>query len=187
MRAICAHFYPGNATLGRQVLRIPSLPWKTFAIGRSFTSSSSCRENESSGRAKAAPWSQHTLKPSPSSPTVGGVVSDLISKVKAPKPLKRAYIALGSNLGDRVGWIEKACNEMEARGIKIKRTSCLWETEPMYVLEQEPFINGACEVSLRLCRCYPAYIYSFLIIYMLCSQSDFMIGGNSPRATCSSG
>ena len=59
----------------------------------------------------------------------------------------RAYIALGSNLGDRIGMIEKACNEMTERGIEIKRTSSLWETEPMYVLDQDAFINGACEVS----------------------------------------
>lgn len=58
-----------------------------------------------------------------------------------------AYIALGSNLGDRIGWIEKACNELDARGIKVKRTSSLWETEPMYVLDQDRFVNGACEVG----------------------------------------
>lgn len=59
---------------------------------------------------------------------------------------RTAYIALGSNLGDRIGWIEKACNEMDARGIRVKRTSSLWETEPMYVLDQDRFVNGACEV-----------------------------------------
>jgi hypothetical protein len=66
----------------------------------------------------------------------------------ARKPIAKhtAYIALGSNLGDRIGMIEKACNEMTTRGIKIKRTSGLWETEPMYVIEQDKFINGACEV-----------------------------------------
>ncbi|KAK3294019.1 Dihydropteroate synthase-like protein [Chaetomium fimeti] len=66
-------------------------------------------------------------------------------------PRKRtAYIALGSNLGDRIGWIEKACNEMDARGIKVKRTSSLWETEPMYVLDQDRFVNGACEVETTM-------------------------------------
>ncbi|KAH6855773.1 Dihydropteroate synthase-like protein [Chaetomium sp. MPI-CAGE-AT-0009] len=71
---------------------------------------------------------------------------------EAPEaPRKRtAYIALGSNLGDRIGWIEKACNEMDARGIKVKRTSSLWETEPMYVLDQDRFVNGACEVETTM-------------------------------------
>jgi len=69
---------------------------------------------------------------------------------KGPEPPRKrlAYIALGSNMGDRIGWIEKACAEMDKRGIKVKRTSSLWETEPMYVLEQDRFVNGACEVSL---------------------------------------
>lgn len=65
----------------------------------------------------------------------------------AARSTKRtAYVALGSNLGDRVGMIEQACKEMDARGIKVKRTSSLWETEPMYVLDQDRFVNGACEV-----------------------------------------
>ncbi|EDO00594.1 hypothetical protein SS1G_14464 [Sclerotinia sclerotiorum 1980 UF-70] len=39
---------------------------------------------------------------------------------------------------------------MSERGIKIKRTSGLWETEPMYVLDQNNFLNGACEVETTL-------------------------------------
>lgn len=64
----------------------------------------------------------------------------------APKPARTAYVALGSNLGDRIAEIEKACREMDARGIKVKRTSSLWETEPMYFADQDRFVNGACEV-----------------------------------------
>lgn len=60
---------------------------------------------------------------------------------------KRAYVALGSNLGDRVAMIERACREMDARGVRVVKTSGLWETAPMYVLEQDKFINGVCEVS----------------------------------------
>ncbi|CVK99892.1 probable multifunctional folic acid synthesis protein [Fusarium mangiferae] len=63
---------------------------------------------------------------------------------------KTAYIALGSNMGDRVAEIERACNEMDRRGIKVKRTSSLWETEPMYVTDQDRFVNGACEVETEL-------------------------------------
>lgn len=65
---------------------------------------------------------------------------------KAASRKKTAYIALGSNLGDRVAEIERACNEMDRRGIKVRRTSSLWETEPMYVKDQDRFVNGACEV-----------------------------------------
>ncbi|EHK43204.1 uncharacterized protein TrAtP1_001594 [Trichoderma atroviride] len=68
----------------------------------------------------------------------------------AANNVKTAYIALGSNLGDRISEIEKACIEMSRRGIRVKRTSSLWETEPMYVTDQDRFINGACEVETEL-------------------------------------
>ncbi|ORX91870.1 hypothetical protein BCR34DRAFT_594974, partial [Clohesyomyces aquaticus] len=58
----------------------------------------------------------------------------------------RAFIALGSNLGDRVAMIDKACKTMELDGsIRILRTSSLWETKAMYVLDQDKFLNGVCE------------------------------------------
>ncbi|KAF4126674.1 2-amino-4-hydroxy-6-hydroxymethyldihydropteridine diphosphokinase / dihydropteroate synthase, partial [Geosmithia morbida] len=66
------------------------------------------------------------------------------------KKTRTAYIALGSNLGDRVAEIERACSLMDERGIRVKRTSSLWETEPMYVEDQDRFINGACEVETDL-------------------------------------
>ncbi|OAA47646.1 folic acid synthesis protein [Metarhizium rileyi] len=53
-------------------------------------------------------------------------------------------------MGDRVAEIEHACNEMDRRGIRVTRTSSLWETKPMYVLDQDPFLNGACEVETDL-------------------------------------
>ena len=59
----------------------------------------------------------------------------------------RAFIAFGSNLGDRVGHIEKALKEMGKRQLKIKSVSALYETDPMYVTNQDTFLNGVCEVS----------------------------------------
>lgn len=73
------------------------------------------------------------------------------------KPETRtAFIALGSNVGDRLDNIENACREMDADpDIRIVRTSPLYETHPMYVADQDSFLNGACEVTKRiieLCR-----------------------------------
>ena len=59
----------------------------------------------------------------------------------------KAYIALGSNLGNRIENIETACKELDAAGLHVLRTSLLYETKPMYVADQGEFINGACEVS----------------------------------------
>lgn len=64
--------------------------------------------------------------------------------------IHRAFIALGSNVGDRVEMIEKACLEMDRANIKVKRTSSLFETTPMYVLDQATFMNGVCEVRYLL-------------------------------------
>ncbi|KAF2188676.1 folic acid synthesis protein-like protein [Zopfia rhizophila CBS 207.26] len=69
----------------------------------------------------------------------------------ASKMEHRAFIALGSNLGDRVAMIEKACNEMDMSGvIRVLRTSSLWETKAMYVLDQDKFVNGVCEIETSL-------------------------------------
>lgn len=61
-------------------------------------------------------------------------------------PSHRAFIALGSNMGDRVEMIEAACQELNRAGIRVKRTSSLFETAPMYFLDQDAFMNGVCEV-----------------------------------------
>ena len=58
----------------------------------------------------------------------------------------RAFLALGSNLGNRVQMIELAVREMADRGLTVLRTSGLYETEPMYLRNQASFINGTCEV-----------------------------------------
>jgi hypothetical protein len=58
-----------------------------------------------------------------------------------------AFVAVGSNLGKRMRWIERAMREVKLRGVIIKRTSSLWETEPMYVTDQDRFLNGVIEVG----------------------------------------
>lgn len=55
-------------------------------------------------------------------------------------------------MGDRTAMIEQACKEMESTGkIRIVRTSSLWESKAMYVLDQDNFVNGVCEVCSRVC------------------------------------
>ena len=99
-------------------------------------------------------YTKYSLPPKgrrgPVSASASAATMDGAREAAGPVAKRTAYIALGSNMGDRIGWIEKACNEMDARGIKVKRTSSLWETEPMYVLDQDRFINGVCEVCAGL-------------------------------------
>ncbi|KAI9692944.1 MAG: trifunctional dihydropteroate synthetase [Bathelium mastoideum] len=59
-----------------------------------------------------------------------------------------AFIAMGSNMGNRVDMIEQACQKLDEHVyIRLVRTSGLWETKPMYVEDQNEFLNGVCEVS----------------------------------------
>ena len=56
------------------------------------------------------------------------------------------YIALGSNLGDRLGNFEKALKMLQKEGLEILDVSGLYESEPMYVEEQPQFLNAVCKV-----------------------------------------
>ncbi|KAI7311582.1 folic acid synthesis protein [Hortaea werneckii] len=61
------------------------------------------------------------------------------------------YVALGSNVGDRLEAIEAACRAIDDdHDMRVLRTSALFETEPMYVEDQERFLNGVCEISTAL-------------------------------------
>lgn len=53
-------------------------------------------------------------------------------------------------MGDRFDWIEKACREMEAAGIRIYATSGLFQTTAMYVKDQGDFLNGVCMIETPL-------------------------------------
>jgi dihydroneopterin aldolase / 2-amino-4-hydroxy-6-hydroxymethyldihydropteridine diphosphokinase / dihydropteroate synthase len=57
------------------------------------------------------------------------------------------YIALGSNLGDRIGTIERALKLLGSSGIHIQDVSGLYESDPMYVQQQPQFLNAVCKVS----------------------------------------
>lgn len=67
------------------------------------------------------------------------------------KAVKEAYIALGSNVGHRVHNIESACRLMSANGtVRVVDTGLLYETEPMYHLNQGTFINTVVIVQTEL-------------------------------------
>lgn len=62
--------------------------------------------------------------------------------------IHHAVLGLGSNLGDRVGNIEKALRILESRGVLIMDTSFMYESAAMYVESQLSFANAACTVHL---------------------------------------
>ena len=61
-----------------------------------------------------------------------------------------AYVALGSNLGDKEANLRKALELLEERGVEVVKTSSFICTEPYGVTDQPPFLNGVCEVRTSL-------------------------------------
>jgi dihydroneopterin aldolase/2-amino-4-hydroxy-6-hydroxymethyldihydropteridine diphosphokinase/dihydropteroate synthase len=80
------------------------------------------------------------------------------SPISIPQPTtpgpsrKRVFIALGSNIGDRVGNVRRAVNSLEEDGVEVVRTGRMYESEPMYVEDQARFINTVIEVSFFLLK-----------------------------------
>ncbi len=52
------------------------------------------------------------------------------------------YLALGSNLGDRLQYIHKAIEELKACGLKILKVSTVIETDPLEAPPQGRFLNA---------------------------------------------
>ena len=58
------------------------------------------------------------------------------------------YIALGSNLCDRLSNLEKGLEMLRTEGIEILDVSGLYESQPMYFEEQPQFLNAVCKVQI---------------------------------------
>lgn len=62
-----------------------------------------------------------------------------------------AFVALGSNLGDREAAIRGALAELESEpGIAVTSVSTLIDTEPVGFLDQPRFLNGVAAVETEL-------------------------------------
>ena len=62
-----------------------------------------------------------------------------------------AYIALGSNMGDRREYLDTAVKKLDGvRGCRVTKVSGYIETEPYGGVEQDDFLNGALELRTLL-------------------------------------
>jgi 2-amino-4-hydroxy-6-hydroxymethyldihydropteridine diphosphokinase len=60
----------------------------------------------------------------------------------------RAYVGMGSNLGDRAGNLLLGVRGMAGAGLAVARLSSVYETEPDGVVEEQPpFLNMVAELS----------------------------------------
>ena len=71
--------------------------------------------------------------------------------VKIERGWKKAYLGIGSNMGDRKAYIEEALKRLKANEeIRKMRCSQLIWTKPYGGVEQEDFLNGAIELETLL-------------------------------------
>ena len=64
--------------------------------------------------------------------------------------MKKVYLGLGSNLGDRDAMLRAALDALESPGLHIHRVSPVYETEPMDVPGQHWFLNLVAEAQTDL-------------------------------------
>lgn len=62
----------------------------------------------------------------------------------------KAFILLGSNLGNRLSQLEEACRAIENAGITIIERSSVYETEPWGNNEQPAFLNMMLQIATTL-------------------------------------
>jgi len=61
-----------------------------------------------------------------------------------------AYIALGTNIGEREDNLRAALRYLPDVGVHIKRVSSVYETEPVDFLDQDWFLNAVLEAQTEL-------------------------------------
>ena len=63
--------------------------------------------------------------------------------------MHKVYLALGTNIGDRLYYLETALSEID-KVMPIVKRSPIYESDPMYETEQPQFLNMACCVQTAL-------------------------------------
>ena len=64
--------------------------------------------------------------------------------------MSTAYVALGSNLGDREENLRNALKHLEENEVRVVKVSTFIETEPYGVTDQPGFVNAVCRVETEL-------------------------------------
>ena len=64
--------------------------------------------------------------------------------------MKRIYLSLGSNVGDREGNLRKAVERLASDDVRVLRNSRIYETEPVDYKDQAWFLNQVVEAETAL-------------------------------------
>jgi 2-amino-4-hydroxy-6-hydroxymethyldihydropteridine diphosphokinase len=62
--------------------------------------------------------------------------------------MNRILVSLGSNIGDRLRFLQRAVDELgSVAGLTVRTVSSVYETEPVGKKDQPPFLNAAVELT----------------------------------------
>lgn len=65
--------------------------------------------------------------------------------------MNRAYISLGSNIGNRLLFLQQAVRSLQAtNGVKVCQVSSVYETDPVGYVDQATFLNIVVELKTSL-------------------------------------
>jgi 2-amino-4-hydroxy-6-hydroxymethyldihydropteridine diphosphokinase len=65
--------------------------------------------------------------------------------------MPKSYLGLGSNIGDRISFIENALTEIsKIPDTKVVKMSSVYETEPWGEIRQDDFLNSVIEIDTKL-------------------------------------
>ena len=65
--------------------------------------------------------------------------------------MNRAYISLGSNIGDRLHYLQQAVQLLTVtEGIHVNQVSSVYETDPVGYVDQAAFLNMVVELETLL-------------------------------------
>jgi 2-amino-4-hydroxy-6-hydroxymethyldihydropteridine diphosphokinase len=67
-----------------------------------------------------------------------------------PEPSVVAYVALGSNVGDRLAQMQTALERLAGPALTIRRISPVYENRAVGMREADPFLNAVAEVATTL-------------------------------------
>ncbi len=62
---------------------------------------------------------------------------------------RRAWVGLGSNLGERIDYLRQAVAALEDAGVRVVEASSVYETEPVGGPTQPPYLNAVVELLWR--------------------------------------
>jgi 2-amino-4-hydroxy-6-hydroxymethyldihydropteridine diphosphokinase len=64
--------------------------------------------------------------------------------------MKAAYLLIGGNIGDRLGFMAAAKEKMKQKGIVLIRQSAIYETAAWGITDQPSFLNQVLEITTSL-------------------------------------